>query len=413
VKFLNIDQEIITLIQQEELRQNRNINLIASENYTHPLVREVTGSVLTNKYAEGYPSKRYYGGCEIVDQVEQLAIDRCKELFKFEHVNVQPHSGSQANIAVFFSMLKPGDTIMGMNLSSGGHLTHGHDANISGSWFNKVQYNVDPETELLDYDEIQKLAEQHKPKIIIAGASAYSRIIDFEKFAEIAKKSNAYLMADIAHIAGLIAVDLHPSPVNFADFITSTTHKTLRGPRGGLIACKAQYKEQIDRSIMPGTQGGPLLHVIAAKAVAFKLAMQPEFKSYQHQVILNAQAMADEFKKLQYRVVSGGTDNHLFVLDLRSKNITGKEAESKLNKAGIVVSRSTIPYDPSKPWITSGIRIGTPAITTKGFKETDVRAIVHLIDEIVSSNQFDTKTQAFKDKTYQLQSSTTVNSTCL
>jgi len=406
VNILNLDPEIRDLVKQEEQRQDKTINLIASENYTHPLVREITGSVLTNKYAEGYPSKRYYGGCEIVDQIEQLAIDRCKELFKFEHVNVQPHSGSQANIAVYFSMLKPGDTIMGMNLSSGGHLTHGHDANISGSWFSKVQYNVDPETELLDYNEIQKLADQYKPKIIIAGASAYSRIIDFEKFAEIAKNSNAYLMADIAHIAGLIAADLHPSPVNFADFITSTTHKTLRGPRGGLIASKAQFKEQIDKSIMPGTQGGPLMHVIAAKAVAFKLAMQPEFKAYQKQVILNAQAMAEEFKNLNYRVVAGGTDNHLFVLDLRSKKITGKEAESRLNKAGIIVSRSTIPYDPAKPWITSGIRIGTPAITTKGFDETTCRAIVHLIDEILSSNQFETKAHAFKDKAGKLQSNT-------
>lgn len=413
MNFLNIDPEILALIKQEEQRQDTTINLIASENYVHPLVQEVTGSILTNKYAEGYPSKRYYGGCEIVDKIEQLAIDRCKELFKFEHVNVQPHSGSQANIAVYFSILKPGDTIMGMNLSAGGHLTHGHDANVSGSWFNKVQYNVDPETELLDYNEIQKFAEQHKPKIIIAGASAYSRIIDFEKFAEIAKSTNAYLMADIAHIAGLIAADLHPSPVNFADFITSTTHKTLRGPRGGLIASKAQFKDQIDKSIMPGTQGGPLLHVIAAKAVAFKLAMEPEFKVYQKQVILNAQAMVEEFKNLQYRVVSGGTDNHLFILDLRSKNISGKEAESRLNKAGIVVSRSTIPYDPAKPWITSGIRIGTPAITTKGFKETDARAIAHLVDEVLSSNQFETKCNQFKDKACQIYSTIKNNIACL
>lgn len=397
-----IDKEICELIKQEEQRQNKTINLIASENYTHPLVREVTGSVLTNKYAEGYPAKRYYGGCEIVDQIEQLAIDRCKELFKFEHVNVQPHSGSQANLAVYFSVLKPGETIMGMNLSSGGHLTHGHDGNISGSWFNKIQYNVNTETELLDYNEIQKLADQYKPKIIIAGASAYSRVIDFEKFSTIAKNVNAYLMADIAHIAGLIAADLHPSPVNFADFITSTTHKTLRGPRGGLIASKMQFKEQVDKSIMPGTQGGPLLHVIAAKAVAFKLAMEPEFKAYQKQVILNAQAMAEEFKKLGYRVVSGGTDNHMFVLDLRSKNITGKDAESRLNKAGIIVSRSTIPYDTAKPWVTSGIRIGTPAITTRGFKENDCKVVVHLINDILTAPQFDVKASLFKERAQQI-----------
>lgn len=404
MNFANIDPHLLELIKEEEQRQSETINLIASENYTHPLIREITGSVLTNKYAEGYPSKRYYGGCKIVDQIEQLAIDRCKELFNFEHANVQPHAGSQANLAVYFSVLKPGDTIMGMNLAAGGHLTHGHDANISGSWFKKVQYNVNPETELLDYNEIQKLADQYKPTIIIAGASAYSRTIDFKKFAEIAQSINAYLLADIAHIAGLIAADLHPSPAKFADFITSTTHKTLRGPRGGLIGCKSQHKEKIDRSIMPGTQGGPLLHVIAAKALAFKLAMLPEFKAYQQQVILNAKAMAEEFKNLNYRIVSGGTDNHLFIVDLRSKKMSGKEAESRLNKAGITVSRSTIPYDPEKPWLTSGIRIGTPAITTKGLKEHAAQEIVHLIDDILSTDQLDAKLPLLKDKSSQIAS---------
>ncbi len=390
------DLEINTLIEQEKNRQDSCINLIASENYVHPAILEATGSILTNKYAEGYPSKRYYGGCEIVDKIEALAIDRCKELFNFEHVNVQPHSGSQANLAVYFSMLKPGDTIMGMSLSAGGHLTHGHDANLSGSWLNKVQYNVDPETELIDYEMVRNLAEKHKPKLIIAGASAYSRIIDFKKFSEIAQSVGAYFMADIAHIAGLIATNLHPSPAEYADFVTSTTHKTLRGPRGGLIASKLKFKEQIDKAIMPGTQGGPLLHVIAAKAVAFKLAMEPEFREYQKQVILNSKAMAETFKQLGYRIVSGGTDNHLFILDLRSKNITGKEAEDRLNQAGIIVSRSTIPYDTAKPWITSGIRIGTPAITTKGLKEADCIKIAHLIDEVLMANDVAFKTNQVK-----------------
>lgn len=397
-----IDPELKELINLEKNRQDKSINLIASENYVHPAVLEAIGSVLTNKYAEGYPGKRYYGGCEFVDKIETLAIERCKKLFGFEHVNVQPHSGSQANIAVYFSILKPGDTIMGMNLSSGGHLTHGHDANVSGSWFKKIQYNVDPKTELLDYNSIYDLAKEHKPKLIIAGASAYSRIIDFQKFSEIAKSVNAYLMADIAHIAGLIAAGLHPSPVGFADFITSTTHKTLRGPRGGLIASKAEFKDLVDKSIMPGTQGGPLMHVIAAKAVAFKLALEPEFKDYQAQVILNAKTMCETFKKLQYRVVSDGTDNHLFVLDLRSKKITGKEAESRLNKAGIIVSRSTIPYDTEKPWITSGVRIGSPAMTTKGFRENESVAIAHLIDEVLSAEQFDSKEQQFKNKIIEI-----------
>ncbi len=378
------DPALASLIEQEETRQTTGINLIASENYTHPAVLEVTGSVLTNKYAEGYPGKRYYGGCEFVDKVELLAIERCKELFGAEHVNVQPHAGSQANMAVYTAILKPGDTIMGMSLAAGGHLTHGHTVNFSGTLYNTIQYSVDPQTELIDYKVVEELALHHKPKLIIAGASAYSRIIDFERFAAIAHKVGAYFMADIAHIAGLIAVGLHPSPVPYADFVTSTTHKTLRGPRGGFIMCKAEFKDALDRAIMPGTQGGPAMHTIAAKAVAFHLAQQPEFKQYQQQIIANAQAMVETFKERGYRIVSGGTDNHLFILDLRSKHITGKAAETALEQAGVSVSRSAIPNDPEKPWITSGIRIGTPAITTRGLKEKEAQTIASFIDEVLT-----------------------------
>lgn len=376
------DPTIASLIEQEETRQNMGINLIASENYTHPAILEATGSVLTNKYAEGYPGKRYYGGCEFVDKVELIALERCKELFGAEHVNVQPHSGSQANMAVYTAVLQPGDTIMGMSLAAGGHLTHGHSVNFSGTLYRTIQYSVDQKTELIDYDAVEELAIQHKPKLIIAGASAYSRIIDFERFAAIAHKVGAYFMADIAHIAGLIAVGLHQSPVPYADFVTSTTHKTLRGPRGGFVMCKAEFKDAIDRALMPGIQGGPAMHTIAAKAVAFHLALQPEFKLYQQQVISNAQAMVEVFKERGYRIVSNGTDNHLFILDLRSKNITGKVAEQALEQAGISVSRSAIPFALEKPWI--GIRIGTPAITTQGLKEKEAQTIASLIDEVLT-----------------------------
>lgn len=384
MKNLNlIDPEIAQIINQETERQRSTIDLIASENYAPEAVLEVTGSVLTNKYAEGYPGKRYYAGCEFVDKAELIAIERCKKLFGAEHANVQPHAGSQANMAAYAAILKPGDTILGMSLSSGGHLTHGHSVNFSGTIYNTIQYGVNKDTEQLDFNEIEELANRYKPKLIIAGASAYSRFIDFEKFSKIAKSVEAYFMADIAHIAGLIAANLHPSPIPHADFVTSTTHKTLRGPRGGLVMCKSQYTEQLDRAIMPGLQGGPFMHIIAAKAVAFGLALKEDFKEYQKQVILNAKAMAKTFESLGYRIVSGGTDNHLFVLDLRSKNINGRLAESALEKAGITVSRSTIPFDTEKPWITSGIRIGSPAITTRGLKEKESIEIAHLIDDII------------------------------
>lgn len=374
------DTTIFDLIALEQQRQENEINLIASENYASPAVMQATGSVLTNKYAEGYPGKRYYGGCQYVDQVEQLAIDRAKKLFNAEHANVQPHAGSPANMAVFMALLKPGDTILGMSLAEGGHLTHGHTVNFSGMLYKSIQYKVNPTTHLLDFDEIRKLAHEHKPKLIIAGASAYSRTIDFKTFGEIAKEVGAYFMADIAHIAGLIAVGLHPNPFPYADVVTSTTHKTLRGPRGGLILCKQSLAQQIDKTIMPGVQGGPFMNVIAAKAVAFHEALQPSFKDYMKHVILNAQAMASTFISMGYPIITGGTDNHLFILDVRCKNTTGRSAETALEAVGITVSRSCIPFDPEKPWITSGIRIGTPAITTRGMKESEAHAIVQLIN---------------------------------
>lgn len=330
---------IFKLIKEEEVREEKTINLIASENYAPKNVLDATGSVLTNKYAEGYPGKRYYGGCEVIDKIELYAIEQGKKLFNCEHINVQPHSGSSANFAVYLSSLKPGDTILGMNLSSGGHLTHGHKVNFSGKIFNFIAYNVSPESELLDYDEIELLANQHQPKMIVAGASAYSRIIDFEKLHKIAKQNNCLLFVDIAHIAGLVAAGLHPSPINYADFISSTTHKTLRGPRGGIIMSKLEHAQKLDRAVMPGSQGGPLMHVIAAKAVAFDNALSPEFKIYQEQVLKNSKAMAQEFKNLGYRIVANGTDNHLFLIDLRNKNIFGKEVEVLLEKSGIILNR--------------------------------------------------------------------------
>lgn len=379
----SFDHEIMSLIEQELHREQTTLNLIASENYVDRLILQATGSVLTNKYAEGYPGKRYYAGCNYVDSVELLAQERCKKLFNAEHVNVQPHAGSQANLAVFLAALKPGDLIMGMSLVEGGHLTHGYDLNISGKFFKTIHYTVDRDTQLLDYDAIEKQAQEQKPKLIIAGASAYSRTIDFERFASIAQRCNALFMADIAHIAGLVATQLHPTPLAVADFVTSTTHKTLRGPRGGLIMCKQEYAQQIDKAIMPGMQGGPFMHVIAAKAVAFKLALEPSFIDYQKNVLANAAAMAEACKQLGYSIVSGGTDTHLFVIDLSAHGITGNQAQMALNSAGITVSKSTIPFDRQKPWITSGIRLGTPAMTTRGIGKKEAVAVIHFIDEVL------------------------------
>lgn len=367
-----------------------------SENYTSPAVLAAMGSVLTNKYAEGYPGKRYYAGCTVIDEVENLAIERCKKLFGAEHANVQPHAGSQANAAVYFASLKPGDTILGMSLAEGGHLTHGHKVNFSGTLYKGISYQVNKETELLDYDAIEQLAQHHMPKIIVAGASAYSRTIDFERFAAIAKQVDAYLVTDIAHIAGLVATGLHPSPVPHADFVTSTTHKTLRGPRGGLIMCKAEYAQEIDHAIMPGTQGGPFMHMIAAKAVAFEQALQPAFKQYQQTVLDNARALAHEFANLGYRIVAGGTDNHLFVVDLRNQKLNGNQAQIALQRAGINVSKSCIPFDEAKPWVTSGIRIGTPAISSRGMQPHQMPELAALIDDVIKNHENETLLRAIK-----------------
>lgn len=396
------DPEIFTIITRERKRQAEGINLIASENYAPQPVLEAMSSVLTNKYAEGYPGKRYYGGCEFVDQAELLAIERCKQLFGVEHVNVQPHSGSQANMAAYFAFLQPGDTIMGMKLSEGGHLTHGHSVSFSGKLYKVVSYGVDKETEQLDYQQIQSLVFAHKPKLIVTGASAYSRTIDFAAFAKIAHSVGALLMADIAHIAGLVAAKIHPSPAACTDIITSTTHKTLRGPRGGFIMCKSAYAQAIDKAVMPGIQGGPFMHAIAAKAVGFKLALQPDFVEYQKQIVKNAQTMAHCFAQLGYRIVSGGTDNHLFIIDLRSKNLTGKVAESILGTVGIYVNRNTIPFDPESPAVTSGIRLGTPAITTRGMREKEVEAIAHLIHEVLENKDDAPKLESIQQKVHEL-----------
>lgn len=397
-----VDPEIFSIIKKEQNRQKNEIDLIASENYASQAVCEATGSILTNKYAEGYPGKRYYGGCEYVDMVEILAIERCKKIFGAEHVNVQPHAGSQANMAAFAALLTPGDTILGMSLASGGHLTHGHGVNFSGNIYKSIQYGVNAHTGLIDYDEVERLAHEYKPKLIIAGASAYSRILDFKKFSEIAQSINAYFMADIAHIAGLVAAGLHPSPIPYADVVTSTTHKTLRGPRGGLIMCKQVHAQAVDRAIMPGLQGGPFMNSIAAKAVAFHEVLQPEFITYQKQVIKNAQAMVKACNELGFDVVTGGTDNHMFIIDLRVKKITGRMAESALAQAGISVSRSCIPNDPEKPWITSGIRIGTPAITTRGMLESQAHQIMHLINEVLLNALVPEKLLAMKKEVHQL-----------
>lgn len=383
----NADPEVYEAMKKELDRQRNNIELIASENFVSPAVMAAVGSHLTNKYAEGLPGKRYYGGCQYVDIVETLAIERCKQLFGCDHVNVQPHSGAQANTAVYFALLNPGDTILGMNLSHGGHLTHGSPVNISGKYFKVVPYGVSKKDERIDYDELEKLALEAQPKMIVAGASAYPRIIDFARLREIADKVGAYLMVDIAHIAGLVAAGLHPSPVPYADIVTTTTHKTLRGPRGGVIMCKEALAKAIDKAVFPGMQGGPLMHVIAGKAVAFKEALSPEFKEYQKNVVKNAAAMADEFTKRGIRLVSGGTDNHVMLVDLRDKNMTGKELEKMLDEVNITVNKNTIPFEETSPFVTSGIRVGSPSITSRGFDEADARKVADLIAEIIDKRE--------------------------
>ncbi len=373
------DPEVYEAIQKEISRQQNKIELIASENFVSEAVMEANGSPLTNKYAEGYPGKRYYGGCEYVDIVETLAIERAKRIFGAEHANVQPHSGAQANMAVFFAVLNPGDTVLSMSLAHGGHLSHGSPVNMSGKYFNIVPYGVDEKDNVINYDEVRALALEHKPKLILAGASAYPRVIDFEKFAEIAKEVGAYFMVDMAHIAGLVAAGLHPNPVPYADFVTTTTHKTLRGPRGGLILCKEEYAKAINKAIFPGIQGGPLMHTIAAKAVCFKEALSDEFKQYQQQIVKNAKALAQELVNQGFKLVSGGTDNHLMLVDLTESGVTGKEAEHMLDEVGITVNKNAIPFDKQSPFITSGIRIGTPAATSRGFTEEDMVEVAKLI----------------------------------
>ena len=381
------DEAVYKAIRGETARQKNTIELIASENFVSPAVLEAVGSVLTNKYAEGYPGKRYYGGCKYVDVVEQLAIDRLKQIYGCEHANVQPHSGASANFAVYFALLSPGDTILGMNLSHGGHLTHGSPVNVSGKYFNVAAYGVDSASGRIDYDEVQRIAEESRPKIIVAGASAYPRVIDFARFREIADSVGAYLMVDMAHIAGLVAAGLHPSPVPYADVVTSTTHKTLRGPRGGIILCKESLAKAIDKAIFPGTQGGPLEHVIAGKAVAFGEALKPEFAAYQRQIVSNAQALADRLMANGIKLVSGGTDNHLMLLDFTGTDITGLEVEQNLERAGITVNKNTIPGEQRKPSVTSGIRVGTPSVTTRGMTEIEMTNIADMITSIVNDGK--------------------------
>jgi RpiB/LacA/LacB family sugar-phosphate isomerase len=383
LKLKTIDPQIAAAIEHERVRQQENIELIASENFTSPAVMEAQGSVLTNKYAEGYPKKRWYGGCENVDVVEQLAMDRAKQLFGAEHANVQPHSGSGANMAVYFAMLKPGDKMLTMDLSHGGHLTHGNKANFSGRFFEIVHYGVRKEDERIDYDQLAKMAREHKPRMITVGASAYPRIIDFKRMGEIARDVGAYLLADIAHIAGLVAAGLHPSPIGHADFVTTTTHKTLRGPRGGLVLCREKFAKEIDSQTFPGIQGGPLMHVIAAKAVCFQEALQPSFKVYQEQIVRNARALADGMKRNGFRLVSGGTDNHLMLVDVGAKNLTGKDCQIALDEAGITVNKNTIPFETRSPFQASGVRLGTPAVTTRGMKEAEMAAIADMIAEVL------------------------------
>lgn len=383
--LVKVDEEIYSLVEKELEREQDGIELIASENFASEAVMEAMGSYLTNKYAEGYPSKRYYGGCQVVDEVEELARERAKKLFGAEHANVQPHSGSQANMAVYFTILQPGDTVLGMNLSHGGHLTHGSAVNFSGRLYNFVSYGVNKETERIDYEEVRRLALEYKPKLIVAGASAYSRIIDFKKLKEICDEVAAYFMVDMAHIAGLVATGAHPSPVPYADFVTSTTHKTLRGPRGGLILCKEKYAKALDKNIFPGIQGGPLMHTIAAKAVCFKEALQPEFKEYIDRVVKNCKVLAEELVKYDFKLVSNGSDNHLILIDLNNKDITGKDAEKRLDSIGITVNKNTVPNETKSPFVTSGIRIGTAAVTTRGFDEEDMKEVAALINDAIES----------------------------
>jgi glycine hydroxymethyltransferase len=381
------DPAVFQAVNDEATREREKLVLIASENYSSPAVLEAQGSVFTNKYAEGYPGRRYYGGCEYADVVENLAIERAKELFGADHINVQPHSGSQANMAVYFSVLKPGDTIMGMSLAHGGHLTHGAKVSFSGTLYNNMPYGVREDTGYIDYEQVARLAAEHKPRMIIVGASAYSRTIDFEAFGRIARENGAYLMADIAHIAGLVATGLHPSPVPHADFVTTTTHKTLRGPRGGMIMCREEFAKAVDKIIFPGIQGGPLVHVIAAKAVSFKEALSEGFKTYQQRVIDNARALSEEMVKRGYKIFSGGTDNHLMLIDLSTKGVTGKEAEDALNAAGVVVNKNAIPYDTRPPAVTSGMRLGTPCVSTRGMGPAEMAEIASIIDEVVSNHK--------------------------
>ena len=381
------DSEVYNAIKKETKRQQNGIELIASENFVSRAVLEACGSVFTNKYAEGYPSKRYYGGCQNIDIVENLAIERAKKLFGCDHVNVQPHSGANANLAIYFALLNTGDTVLGMNLSHGGHLTHGSKVNISGKYFNFVSYGVDLETEVLDYNEVERLAVEHQPKMIVAGASAYPRVIDFKRLREIADKVGAYLMVDIAHIAGLIVAGLHPSPVPYADIVTTTTHKTLRGPRGGMIMCKAEYAQKIDKAIFPGIQGGPLEHIIAGKAVAFGEALKPEFVEYQKQIVKNASAMAKTFTENGIKLVSNGTDNHLMLLNLTDTGLTGKDLEKALDKVGITVNKNTIPNETQSPFVTSGVRIGTPSVTTRGMKEPEMVEIAKMIIRVIKEGK--------------------------
>jgi glycine hydroxymethyltransferase len=394
------DPEVFTSIVAEQKRQRNNIELIASENFASPAVMEAQGSVLTNKYAEGYPGRRWYGGCENVDVIEQLAIDRLKEVFGAEHANVQPHSGSQANTAVYFSVLKPGDRILTMDLAHGGHLTHGHKANFSGKFYDVVHYGVSQEDELIDYDLLEKMAHESKPALITCGASAYSRIIDFERMSKIARDVGAYLFVDMAHIAGLVAGGVHPNPVPYADFVTSTTHKSLRGPRGGVILCKEEFAKKIDAQVFPGIQGGPLMHVIAAKAICFGEALKPDFKEYQQQVVKNAQAMATRLTEHGFRIVSGGTDNHVMLVDLRSKKLNGTLASHALDEAGITVNKNSIPFDTGTPMKPSGIRIGTPAVTTRGMKEADIVKVADFINQALSTPEDEAKLHALRDRVF-------------
>jgi len=397
-----VDPEIYNIIRKELERQQNNIELIASENFTSIAILEAAGSVLTNKYAEGYPSKRWYGGCECVDGAESLAIERAKKIFGAEHVNVQPHSGSQANMAVYFALLQPGDTVLAMDIASGGHLTHGLKHNFSGKLFNVISYGLNKNTEMLDYNEIEALSKKHKPRMILAGASAYSRVIDFKRFRKIADKVGAYLFVDMAHIAGLVAAGLHPNPVEHAHVVSTTTHKTLRGPRGGMILCKQEFAKKIDMEVFPGEQGGPLMHIIAAKAVALKEAETEEFKKYQSQIIKNAKSMANALDKSGYRIVSGGTDTHLFLVDLTSKNITGKAASEILDKIHITVNKNLIPFDKNFPSLTSGIRLGTPAVTTRGMKEKDMEKIAEIIDSAIKYRQDEGKLEKCAKDTAKL-----------